>query len=60
MSLSEDGLGWATGLTKEGRILPQVLIFVFDVLLSIATKRSLAALPPEALGFLTSSENPIA
>jgi hypothetical protein len=36
------------------------LIFVFDLSLSIQANRSLAAQPPEALGFLTSLENPIA
>jgi hypothetical protein len=43
-----------------GGILPQVLIFVFDLSLSTEAKRSLAAQPPEALEFLTHVENPIA
>jgi hypothetical protein len=43
-----------------GGILPQVLIFVFDLSLSIEAKRSLAAQPPAALEFMNHVEIPIA
>jgi hypothetical protein len=60
MSLSGAVSGVGDWVDRLRRIVPGVLIFGFELSLSIRAQGSLTAQPAEALGFSPSLENPIA